>query len=96
MYRCYNAPADQHLWTTDSGCEGAANYRLEGTAWYLYPGQVDGSVAPLQRYTQQNGDHWYVVRGNTQGAADTPYYTYEGDAGWVQTQQLNGNTPLYL
>ena len=84
FYRCL-LMSGFHFYTTDSGCEGAAGAKNEGSLGYIATSAVCGSTPLYRLYDGTNGDHFYTVSASESASAQQQGYILESTAGYVWT-----------
>jgi peptidoglycan hydrolase-like amidase len=80
------------------GQSSPSSYVSEGTAFYAYPTQADGTL-PIYRFRNTNsGDHFYTISENEKKSIeDNPQwgYIYENIAFYASPSQTSDTLPLY-
>ncbi|MBN1771445.1 MAG: hypothetical protein JXB32_09300 [Deltaproteobacteria bacterium] len=84
FYRCYLSGTGDHLYTTSSTCEGAADALLEGSIGFIGRSAFCGAI-PLYRVCGP-GDHFYTTSAAERDAAVAGGWADEGLAGYVWTE----------
>ncbi|GCD93162.1 alpha-L-fucosidase [Embleya hyalina] len=92
LYRCFNPATQDHLVTTEAGCEDPSRYHFEGPLGYVHRDRVPGTVPLYRCYSPAANDHLVTTEA---GCEDLSRYTFEGPLGHVHHDPTAGTVPLY-
>lgn len=97
LYRLYSNDSKDHFYTMSKAeAENATKdgyYKLEGTAGYIFPTQVPGTVPLYRMWNGDIADHFYTASLDEYNAVT--WYTKEGIAGYIFPTQVFKSVPLY-
>ncbi len=92
LFRCFSPSTNQHLTTTESGCEDPSRYSLEGPLGHVYRDQVAGTVPLFRCFSPSTNDHLVTTEPSCE---DPSRYSLEGPLGHVYRDQVAGTVPLF-
>ncbi|MEU0939675.1 alpha-L-fucosidase [Embleya sp. NPDC005971] len=92
LYRCFNPATQDHLVTTESGCEDPSRYSLEGPLGYVHRNQAAGTVPLYRCFSPGTNDHLVTTESDCE---DPSHYSFEGLLGHVYRDRVTGMVPLY-
>lgn len=69
-----------------------SSYALEGTAFYAYTAEADGTIPVYRSFNSSEGDHLFTASSSEKDATG---YSYEGIAFYAYAAQADGTVPVY-
>lgn len=97
VYRLFNKDIGTHLYTTsiserDSVSQDAALWNSEGSQYYVYDSQEEGTVAVYRFFNTQNGAHLYTTSEDEKTTIENTLsqFSYEGIKYYVKISAEDG------
>ena len=102
VYRFYNTRTRSHFYTMDSGERDLVITRFnewsyEGTGFYAYGAQHQGTSPVYRFYSTQTGSHFFTMSESEKAniLANFPWCHYQGIAWYANASSGGQSTPLY-
>lgn len=101
VYRLFNNSIGTHLYTTSTDERSSAlslpTWNDEGTTYYVFNHQDDGTVPVYRFFNTENGAHLYTTSEDEKNTIEStlPNFSYEGIKYYVKTSQESGFSAVH-